>query len=156
MKASNTKKNKSKKIVQSKSTKNKVVSKITRKTKRFGKQTLRDLLLSKTFHTAFKIVVGFMISASAMYGVYAYIGNTFANDVVVSKSEILIRVAKHIKLPTGEPEAVVRVQDANTLKTQNDFYSNVKEGDYVIIYSNLAIIYDLLNDNIIAFKYTER
>ena len=156
MKVSVANKNKSKKIVQSKSTKNKVVSKITRKTKRFGKQTLRDLLLSKTFHTTFKIVVGFMISVSAMYGVYAYIGNTFANNVVVSKSEILTRIAKHIKLPTKEPEAVVRVQDADTLKKQNDFYSNVKEGDYVIIYSNLAIIYDLLNDNLIAFKYTER
>lgn len=132
------------------------LSRIARSTKRYGKQTLRDLLLSKTFHTTFKVVIGLMISCSALYGAYAFIGNTFANDIVVSKSEILARVAKHTELPSGEPDAVVRVQDAGVLKKQNDFYINVKEGDYIVMYSKVAIIYDLRNDSIVALKRTER
>lgn len=136
--------------------KNNVISRITSSTKRYGKQTLRELLLSKTFHTAFKIVIGLMISSSAMYAGYAYMENTLANDVVVSKSEIIARIAKHTTLPNEEPEAVVRVQDAETLKKQNDFYENVKEGDYIVVYPKLAVIYDLLGDSIVAMKKTER
>ena len=133
------------------------LSKIARTTKRYGKKTLREILLSKTFHVSFKVIVGLMISGSALYGAYAFIGNTFANDVVVSKSEILSRVSKLVELPKEEdPDAVVRVQDAGVLKKQNDFYANVKEGDYIVMYSNIALIYDLRNDSIVAFKRTER
>jgi hypothetical protein len=131
-------------------------SKIARSTKRYGKQTLRDLLLSKTFSKSFKVLIGFMVAGSALYGAYAFIGNTFANDVIVSKSEILLRVGKHVPLPVGEPDAVVRVQDAESLRKQKDFFENVKEGDYVIMYPELAIIYDLRNDSIVALKRTER
>lgn len=132
------------------------VSRIARSTKRYGKQTLRDLLLSQMFHTAFKVVFGIMMSGSALYGAYALIGNSLANDVVVSKSEIVARVSKHVPLPAEAPDAVVRVQDASVLKKQNDFYANVKEGDYVVMYTNIALIYDLRNDSIVALKRTER
>lgn len=132
------------------------ISTIARSTKRYGKRTLRDLLLSKTFHTTFKVFIGLLVSFSALYGAYALIGNTFANDVVVSKSEILARAAKHMELPAGNPDAVVRVQDPSTLKKENAFYENVKEGDYIIMYTNLAIIYDLRNDSIVGLKRSDR
>lgn len=132
------------------------LSRIGYATKRYGKQTLRDLLLSKTFHSSFKVLVGLLISGSALYGAYAFIGNSIANDVVVSKSEILARVAKHTPLPEGEPEAVVRVQDPESLKKQNNLYENVKEGDYIVIYPTLAVVYDLRNDHIVALKSTHR
>lgn len=132
------------------------LSRIGYATKRYGKQTLRDLLLSKTFHSTFKVFIGLLISGSALYGAYAFIGNSIANDVVVSKSEILARVAKHTPLPEGEPEAVVRVQDPESLKKQNNLYENVKEGDYIVIYPTLAVVYDLRNDHIVALKSTHR
>lgn len=132
------------------------LSRIGHATKRYGKQTLRDLLLSKTFHSTFKVFIGLLISGSALYGAYAFIGNSIANDVVVSKSEILARVAKHTPLPEGEPEAVVRVQDPESLKKQNNLYENVKEGDYIVIYPTLAVVYDLRNDHIVALKSTHR
>ncbi|MFA5132322.1 MAG: hypothetical protein WC444_03290 [Candidatus Paceibacterota bacterium] len=131
-------------------------SKMARSTKRYGKQTLRDLLLSKTFGKSFKVLLGLMITGSALYGAYAFIGNTFANDVIVSKSEILLRVGKLTSLPQGEPDAVVRVQDAETLKKQKDFFADVKVGDYVIMYPGMAIIYDLRNNSIVALKRTDR
>lgn len=132
------------------------LSKLARTTKRYGKQTLRDLLLSKTFNGAFKVLIGVLISGSALYGAYAFIGNSIANDVVVSKSEILARIAKHTQLPEGEPEAVVRVQEPATLQKQNNLYENVKEGDYIVIYPTLAVVYDLRSDRIVALKSTQR
>lgn len=131
-------------------------SKLTRSTKHFSKRTLRDILLSKTLHSSFKVLVGIMVVGSALYGAYALIGDTLANDVVVSKSEILTRVAKKVELPKEEPEAVVRVQDAETLKKQQGFYADVKEGDYIVMYPGLAVIYDLRNDSIVALKRTDR
>jgi hypothetical protein len=129
---------------------------MARSTKRYGKQTLRDLLLSKTFHSTFKVFVGLLISGSALYGAYAFIGNSVESVVVVSKSEILARVGKHTQLPEGEPEAVVRVQDPETLQKQNSLYENVKEGDYIVIYPTLAVVYDLRNDRIVALKNSHR
>lgn len=131
-------------------------SKLTRSTKHFGKRTLREILLSKTLHSSFKVLIGLMVVGSALYGAYAWIGNTLANDIVVSKSEILTRVAKKVELPKGEPDAVVRVQDADTLKKQQGFYADVKEGDYIVMYPGLAVIYDLRNDSIVALKRSER
>lgn len=132
------------------------LSRIARSTKRYGKQTLRDILLSKTFHSAFKIFLGLLISGSAFYGAYAFIGNSIQNDVVISQAEILARISKHTELPSGDPEAIVRVQDPETLQKQAALYENVKEGDYIVIYPTLAVVYDLRNDRIVALKSTQR
>lgn len=132
------------------------VSGIGRSVKRYGKKTLREILLSKTFHATFKVFVGLLISGSALYGAYAFIGNSVANDIVISQSEILARVGKHIQLPEGMPETVVRVQDSENLKNQNSLYENVKEGDYIIMYPELAVIYDLRNDHIVAMRSSRR
>lgn len=132
------------------------LSRIARTTKRYGKQTLREILLSKTFHSSFKIFFGLLVAGTAMYGAYAFIGNSVVNDVVISKSEIIARVGKHIELPPGEPEAVVRVQDAETLQKQAILFENVKEGDYILMYPSLAVVYDLRNDHIVALKSTRK
>lgn len=128
------------------------LSRAARATRRYGKQTLRDILLSKTFHSGFKVSIMLLIAGSALYGAYAFIGNSVVNDVVVSKSEIIARVGKHIDLPEEEPEAVVRVQDAESLKSQAALYENVKEGDYILVFPSLAVVYDLRNDHIVALK----
>jgi hypothetical protein len=124
--------------------------------KRYSKQTLRDMLLSQTFHRGFKVIIGLLIIASASYGAYALIGESIANDVVVSESEILVRVGKHVQLPEGKPEAIVRVQDPESLKSQAALFENVKEGDYIVMYPTLAIVYDLRNDHIVSLKSTRR
>ena len=87
-----------------------------------------------------------------LYGSYLYIGKTFANEVVVSQSEIVARVAKLTSLPAEEPYEIVRVQDEEDLRKQNPFYKDVKEGQYILIYKNIAVIYDLRNNSIIGIK----
>lgn len=120
--------------------------------KRYIKNLARKILLSKGFHTFFKVVVGVLLFSSLLYGFYTYFNRSLANGVVVSKSEIIGRVAKLTALPTGVPDAIVRVEDPEALKKQNIFYENVKSGDYIIMYPGLAVIYDLRNNVIVAIK----
>lgn len=131
------------------------VSNIMHSAKRHLKQLLKRLLLSRVFHTAFKITVGILIFFSSVYGFYSYFNKSFANGVVVSKSEIIDRISKLTIIPNEPPEDVKRVEDSELLKKQNIFFENVKIGDYIIIYPKLAIIYDLRNNKIIAIKKSE-
>ena len=131
-------------------------STLSRKLKRYGKQTLRDVLLSHTFHAGFKVLIGLLIGTSALYGAYALIGTSVQKDIIVSQSEIIARIGKHVELPNSAPDAVVRVQDPETLKKQAALYENVKEGDYIVVYPTMAVVYDLYNDRIVALKTSER
>jgi hypothetical protein len=122
----------------------------------YSRRTLRDILLSRALRVASRAFVGVVMVSAAMYGVYSFASNTFAGDVIISKSEIVSRVGKLTSLPAGTPDAVVRVQDADTLKKQNSFYENVKEGDYIIMYPSLAVIYSLRTDSLVAIKRIEK
>lgn len=123
-----------------------------KKLKRYAKQGVRSMLLSPVFHSSFKIVGTAVIVVSMLYGSYLYIGKTFANEVVVSQSEIVARVAKLTSLPSEEPYEIVRVQDEEDLRKQNPFYKDVKEGQYILMYKNMAVIYDLRNNSIVGIK----
>lgn len=125
-------------------------------TKRLGKKTLREILLSKVFHSSFKVFIGFLLVTGVFYSAYSFVNTTFVNDVVVSESEILSRVGKHISLPDGSPSAVVRVQNGVELRKQNKLYENIKDGDYIIMYPDIAIVYDLRNNIIVATKELEK
>lgn len=102
---------------------------------------------------SFLVVV--IIFGSASYGVYALI-DKINSEVVVSQQEIIFRVKKHLEIPSDNPQSVVRVEDASNLKSQNEFFKDVKEGDYVILYDNMAIIYNLKKDEVEAFRRSNR
>ena len=123
-----------------------------KKMKRYAKNGVRSILLSPVFHGTFKIVGTTVLVVGMLYGSYIYIGKTFANEIVVSQSEIVARVGKLTSLPQETPYEIVRVQDEEDLRKQNPFYKDVKEGDYILMYNNLAVIYDLRNNTIVAIK----
>lgn len=123
-----------------------------RRIKNYAKQIVKGILLSKKFYVAFKIFIIAGVVGTLFYGAYLYIGSQVKNDVVVSKSEIIARVAKLVQIPAEAPLAVVRVEDPGTLKKQNIFYENAKVGDYILIYESEAIIYDLMNNSIVSVK----
>ena len=132
----------------------KVVSPYFKKLKRYTKQGLKSTLLSPMFHSAFRVIATVLVSSGLIYSSYFFIGKTFANEVVVSQSEIIARVGKLTILPHESPYEIVRVEDEGALQKQNPFYKNIKEGDYIIMYKNLAIIYDLRNNIILGLKRT--
>lgn len=141
-----------KQITHSKSDASKAFVGVGHSAKRYSKRVVKNMLLSRTFHTVFKIGAGVLLFSLVSYAGYNHVKVAFVNDVVVSKSEIIDRVAKLTSLPELPPEAVVRVEDPERLKKQNNFYENVKNGDYIVMYPKLAIIYDLRNNNIVAIK----
>lgn len=119
---------------------------------RYTRIGLRNMLLSRLFNLSIKTGLVGMITFSALYGAYALIGTNVAKDVIVSKSEIINRVGTLTELPKSAPEAVVRVGDPTTLRKQNAFYDGIKEGDYIVVYPSLAVIYDLRNNVIVGLK----
>lgn len=135
-----------------KKTTKKVSSPYLKTIKRYTKYGVRATLLSPFFHSAVKVVVIGIVVSSALYGSYHYINKTFANEIVISQGEIIARVAKLTDLPKEPPVEIVRVQDGDDLRKQNVFYKDVKEGDYIIMYKNMAVIYDLRNNAIVAIK----
>jgi hypothetical protein len=132
------------------------LSRVVRSIQRNTKYLLKKTLLSRSFNLGFKVLIVGMVSFSALYAAYALIGTTILGDVVVSKSEIISRIGKLTTLPIGAPDAVVRVQDPESLKKQNQFYSLIKEGDYIVMYPQLAVIYDLRNNAIIGIKHGDQ
>ncbi len=120
--------------------------------KKLGKRALKSILLSPTTESAVKVFTVTLLLAGLFYGGYSVASTKFGGDVVISKSEILARVGRVTNLPEGKPEAIVRVQDPESLKKQNPFYSNVSEGDYIVMYPTLAIVYSLKNDRIVSLK----
>lgn len=135
--------------------KNKIITKTVSHKKNYAKHFARTLLLSKRFYLVCKILLGVVLLSFAFYGVYSYINTSFAHGVVVSQSEIIDRVGKLTTLPPGLPAAIVRVEDPETLKKQNIFLGNAKNGDYILMYEKAAIIYDLRNNSIVAIKKSE-
>lgn len=123
-----------------------------KKIKRYAKQGVKSLLLSPVFHSSFKIIAVTTVVTGMLYASYLYIGKTFANEIVISQSEIVSRVGKLTSLPQEDPYEIVRVQDEEDLRKQNPFYKDVKEGQYILIYKNIAVIYDLRNNVIIGIK----
>lgn len=127
-------------------------SPLVKKMKRYTKQGVKSMLLSSWFHSTCKIVSVAVIVIGTLYSSYLYIGKTFANEVVVSQSEIVSRVGKLTQLPQEVPDEIVRVQDPEDLKKQNPFYRDIEEGDYILMYKSVAVIYNLRDNRIVGVK----
>ncbi|HYF05008.1 MAG TPA: hypothetical protein VEA59_02440 [Patescibacteria group bacterium] len=70
------------------------------------------------------------------------------SEAVKEAENILDRVAKHIDLPQGEKPQVARVTDASKLKSKFPSLSNVKTGDYLVVYSTWTAVYDPEDDKL--------
>lgn len=60
----------------------------------------------------------------------------------INKDNLIENVRRHVELPKGNPEQVFRIQDAKVIRKEGDFYKDAEDGDWVIIYSSKAVIYD--------------
>lgn len=65
-------------------------------------------------------------------------------------AEIVASVKRHFALPTedGEP-TVAAIVDVEQLRTQNAFYNKAENGDYLVITTTRAVIYDPEGDQIL-------
>lgn len=56
--------------------------------------------------------------------------------------QILNKVKRHMVLPTDIEPTVATIVDVKTLREQNAFYNKAENGDYLIVTSDRAILYD--------------
>lgn len=63
--------------------------------------------------------------------------------------EIVNRVRKHMSIDTSIEPTVATIVDVKKLQAQNPFYDKAKNGDFLLITSNRAILYDANKDVII-------
>jgi len=65
-------------------------------------------------------------------------------------SQVLADVKRVILIDEADEPTIAKVQRADTLRKNNpDFYKNVSDGDYLILYKKRAIIYRQSNSQII-------
>jgi len=109
--------------------------------------TTKDTVLKSglsSLEKAFILIILLVVTATGI-GVYFYINqkqNGELKDLSTSENEKIVReIRKMILLPEGEP-VVATIQNAKNLKTQNpDAYENAIDGDKVLIFSDIAVVY---------------
>ncbi len=57
-------------------------------------------------------------------------------------TDILVLVGKHLQLDASEKPTVAAIVDVEKLRAKSAFYKKAKNGDYLIITSSRAILYD--------------
>lgn len=92
-------------------------------------------LTKMMFLSAFSVVIVFVV-------IYGFIVSSKTNAESITQDTVLEQLSKQIILPEGDLANMMRVQDAKNLIKQDIFYANVDNGDYIIVFSNLVLIYD--------------
>lgn len=67
-------------------------------------------------------------------------GNTAANQQ--RAKEVLEKVKLHMDLDTSVEPTVATIIDVEKLKAQNPFYNKAKNGDFLIVTTSRAVLYD--------------
>lgn len=70
-------------------------------------------------------------------------------DIPVTPEQILEAVARHMILPDVVP-SIAAVQDAAKLSSSQEFFKDVMNGDSVIVYPTMIIVYRSTQDIIVA------
>lgn len=87
---------------------------------------------------------------------YKYVQAKMQETSSFSDKFILQKVRNLTPLPDGNPESLVRVENPEKLRGENPFYSDIKEGDYIIAYPKMFIIYDALHNEIKKIKESSK
>lgn len=72
--------------------------------------------------------------------------------LALAQESVLDKIGRHLVLPQNQQPAVVTIQDAAGLKTIQPFYSQVKDGDQLVTFQEMQIVYDPLADKIVYVR----
>lgn len=70
-------------------------------------------------------------------------------DIATTPEQVLEAVSKHMILP-DVPPSIAEVQDAAKLSSTQEFFKDVKNGDYVLVYPTILIVFRPSADIIVA------
>ncbi len=113
------------------------------------KKNKRRISFAKLFKLGFLFASFIMITLSILYVIST---NNKSAAESINQELVLSELRKSIILPENIPNNMFRVSDSKVLSTQNDFYTNVKNGDYIIVYEEIQLIYDFENKLIKKIK----
>jgi len=112
------------------------------------KENKKRISFAKLTRLLFLSTASFIIVISIFPGVITLYSNTSKAETV-SQDSIVAAISKNMILPESDSLIEVRrISDSDTLKTQNDFYKNAKDGDYIIVYQSISILYDYYHNTI--------
>lgn len=73
---------------------------------------------------------------------YGIVNSSRTKAESITQDTILSQLSRAINLPDEGLISVLRVSDAKNLANQNNLYKNVKNGDYIIAYKSMILVYD--------------
>jgi hypothetical protein len=108
------------------------------------------------------VVVLILILGGAGYGYWRISQNNNQNSEVLGEQEqttyndeelgdaqnLVSIVGKHVLLPSGEPTIAI-IEDVDALKESQAFFTNASNGDRLLIYPELAVIYNPANNIVV-------
>ncbi len=105
----------------------------------------RRISFSKSFKLFFLSFISLMVVVIVIYG---FVNSSRTKAESVTQDSVISQLSKRINLPNEIPHTFLRVSDAKTLASQQEFYRSVKNGDYIIVFSSIALVYDFTEDKI--------
>ena len=105
----------------------------------------RRISFSRSFKIMFLSIISGLIVIIVIFG---YINSARTKAESITQEDVIYQLSKEIVLPDEVPTTFLRVSDAKTLTLQDEFYKNVQNGDYIIVYSSLALVYNFSDNKI--------
>lgn len=102
---------------------------------------------SKLFKLIFLLVLAGL--AYSQYELYQIKQADYQQKMIEKKNQnVLASVSKLMLLPDGQPQ-IYYVQDAEQLKKQQVFFKSAENGDAVLVYQTVAIVYSIAKNKIV-------
>ncbi len=60
----------------------------------------------------------------------------------ITQETVISQLARTINLPTDGLISIMRVSNAKNLASQDTLYKDIKNGDYIIVYNSMILVYD--------------
>ncbi|MCR4278337.1 MAG: LytR C-terminal domain-containing protein [bacterium] len=74
-----------------------------------------------------------------------------ATEAPSVEMSLLEKIGRHIAIPTDEDPTIARVEDVESMRQNNPtFYENASEGDALVVWSNLAVLYSEDKDLVLS------
>lgn len=96
--------------------------------------------------STFKLLRLIFVSSASIFilfiVLYGVIKSNRTNAESITQDTVISQLSKTISLPDDGLISIMRVSDAKTLSTQDNLYKNVKNGDYIIVFKSMVLVYD--------------
>ncbi len=73
---------------------------------------------------------------------YGLVNSSKSKAESITQDTVISQLSKAINLPEEGPISIMRVSNAKVLASQNELYKDIKNGDYIIVFKSMILVYD--------------